>query len=171
MNLTEFLLARYAEDEAVARDAAGGPWTWHEYVRKGDDPVPYLTGRGGDPETYAYDVEVIEPDHSGECGCRSACRLELRVRREDQEHIARHDPSRVQADIAAKRRIVEWCGEREQIHVGRIGSNPEAARPEDFVQGRVVRPADSVVLRYLAEAYADHPDYRPEWAPGSVSQP
>jgi hypothetical protein len=52
------------------------------------------------------------------------------------EHIARHDPARVLADVEAKRRIVEWDAEQ---------------------------PVDRGVLNILASVYADHPDYREEW--------
>ena len=69
--------------------ATGGPWHWEQYR----DDLPFLVGRDGDPTTYAWDEEVIQADHHGECGCRSACRLELTVRREDQAYIATVDPS------------------------------------------------------------------------------
>lgn len=59
-------------------------------------------------------------------------------------HWARHDPARVLREVEAKRRIVEryaWLREH--------GDTGGAAW----------------VLPLLAAAYADHPDYRPEWAP------
>lgn len=152
--LADFLLARIAEDEERARAAAQGPWTWREYGgRNGVDPVPYLTGRGGDPATYAYDTEVIEPNHSGECGCRSSCTLELRVRVEDREHIARHDPARVLAECEAKRRIVA----RHDAHLGH--------EPTPHIVPRLKWREGCDTLRLLALPYADHPDFREEWRP------
>ena len=71
--------------EVIRRRAEGatpGPWTWDGHR------VPTLIGRAGDPAVYSYDVEVIEADHDGECGCRSACTLHLRVRPQDADFIA-----------------------------------------------------------------------------------
>mgnify|MGYP007116841650 CR=1 FL=1 len=73
---------RLAEIRARADAAAAGPWTWNGYR------VPDLMGRAGDPETFEYDIEVIEATHSGECGCRSLCELELTVGPADREFIA-----------------------------------------------------------------------------------
>jgi len=74
------------------------------------------------------------------------------------------DPVRVLAECEAKRRIVEWCGEREMIYVGKFTDDPEHPRPDRFVSGPLSHPADAVVLRFLALPYADHPDYREERA-------
>lgn len=60
------------------------------------------------------------------------------------QHVVRHDPARVLREVAAKRRIVDryaWLREH--------GDTGDAAW----------------VLPLLALPYADHPDYRPEWAP------
>lgn len=62
----------------------------------------------------------------------------------DERHIARHDPARVLREVEAKRRVVDrysWL--REHGDTGDM----------------------AWVLPLLAAAYADHPDYRPEWAP------
>lgn len=73
------------------------------------------------------------------------------------DHILRHDPARVLADVAAKRRILarhctagttracDGCGwDREDNHnVEDIDDCPE--------------------LRDLAAPYAEHPDYDPAW--------
>jgi hypothetical protein len=64
----------------------------------------------------------------------------------ERDHIVRHDPARVLREIEAKRRIVDryaWLREH--------GDAGDAAW----------------VLPLLAAAYADHPDYRPEWAPAA----
>jgi len=53
------------------------------------------------------------------------------------EHIARHDPARVLREIEGKRRLLN---------------------------GLVPLMAGPALLRPLALVYADHPDYRPEWA-------
>ena len=71
-----------AEWEAALEGTTRGPWTWD------DHRVPSLTGRGGSPETFEYESDVLEADHNGECGCRSACNLELNVNDEDKSLIA-----------------------------------------------------------------------------------
>ncbi|MFI6304291.1 DUF6221 family protein [Amycolatopsis thailandensis] len=72
-------------------------------------------------------------------------------------------PRAVLADVAAKRQIIEFCGEREQHFVGLPGAleNPKA---RDFLPG-LRQPSHSMVLKFLALPYADHPDYREEWKP------
>lgn len=64
-----------------------------------------------------------------------------------REHIARHDPAYVLADIAAKRRIVEQA-------LG-MAACFAATEREDLGADRI--------LRLLAQPFAAHPDFRPEW--------
>ncbi len=84
--LTDFLLARIAEDEAAAKAAAHGrSGRWASWNRSWD------TERNRD----------LVDEGVGE---RMAC-LPMDL----DEHIARHDPARVLAECEAKRRIVEQC--------------------------------------------------------------
>lgn len=72
------------------------------------------------------------------------------------EHIARHDPARVLREVEAKRRVV-----------ARYEEATTGAAQEDRLSAASWRPVVSIlapVLRDLAEPYADHPDYRSEWA-------
>lgn len=55
------------------------------------------------------------------------------------EHIARHDPARVLAECEAKRRIVRCTEEQPAVM--------------------------AEVIAHMAEAYADHEDYREDWRP------
>lgn len=73
-----------ARAKAALVGVTDGPWLWTS-PRYG---VPTLEGRAGDPELYRYDTEVLEVDHHGECGCRSACELELTVSDADKAFIA-----------------------------------------------------------------------------------
>jgi len=77
-NLTEFLLARGAEDEAVARAAEGGA-LWEQ----SRDPavITGLTPFDGGVRASAQSVAIAA-------------------------HIARHDPARVLAECEAKRELV-----------------------------------------------------------------
>ena len=90
MTITDFLLARIAEDEAAAKAAAAhGRWPSGDWWAEGSwwlEGVEMLCvgkgSTGADVIAYAY----AEPERA---------------------HIARHDPARVLAECEAKRRIVE----------------------------------------------------------------
>ena len=137
MTLTEFLLARIAEDEAVARAAVGtaafsrqsGRWSF-ETVNDQFGPIPI----------------VFAVADSG--AKTQAANMESAWEREERgAHIARHDPARVLAECEAKRAIVkdaEWLLSGSDIDVREI---------TDWLFG------------HLALPYADHPDYLPEWKP------
>ena len=123
MNLDEFLLARIAEDNRVAVDAAGdGPGTW----------TADLVG-------------------NGPAGPASA------------EHVVRHDPARVIAECAARRRIVLACREARP-ETKFLGTRPEGMADFPTVAHGQHQLA-AVTLALLALPYADHPHYRPEWRP------
>ncbi len=102
------LRQRIEERLSGAKRATAGPWKWDEYR------VPTLHGMGGDPDIFAYDVEVIEASHSGECGCRSACTLDLTISSEDAAHIAANDPTTIIASCEADLRV--WDRHRPTRH-------------------------------------------------------
>lgn len=86
VTLTEFLLARIAEDEAVAHrfdTTAYREWTYR----------PYGDRLGGECVPMGGQVSISEDWHdTGYVGV--------------SDHIARHDPARVLAECAAKRAVV-----------------------------------------------------------------
>lgn len=115
-HVADFIRARLDEDEAAARLAGATPderWRRHENAVLEDVPGG---GRG------AWIAQACEDE-------------------ETAAHIARHDPARVFADVAAKREIVAWVGDYD-------------ADPDGSAWG---------ILGHLAALYADHPDYRQEW--------
>ena len=140
MTLTDFLLARIAEDEAVAAACVSPTWSTGPYVG-----LPYYAERG--------ENELIGPRMDEEEG-------RTLFTRSDAEHIARHDPARVLAECAAYRRIVELHPPRwqEVEHPRRYGETE--ARVE-----RVAGPFYDDEIYALAAIYSDHPDYREEWRP------
>jgi hypothetical protein len=77
-------------------------------------------------------------------------------------HVTHHDPARVLADCAARRRLVLACRDaRPDLHL--LGTRP---RGLDFP----VEPTDrhelaALTLALLALPYAAHPDYRAAWGP------
>jgi hypothetical protein len=135
-DLVTFLNARLDEDEQVARAATQGAWKlWGMEVFADQDgtsnvqtAVPVAMGRwgGAHPRTF------------------------------NSSHIARHDPARVLADVAAKRAILAqyrnvstWCWDMRTKHPGDVLHE---------------------TLRHLATPYALHPDYDPTWST-HVSEP
>jgi hypothetical protein len=152
VTLTEFLLARIAEDERVARDASGATvigeiGNWHP-APGGDEWAAEITEEWDEWLVALRPGLPVPPDvMSGKWGAvmrRDAFNPEEpRADRASKPllHAVRHDPRRVLADCAAKRRLIHWYGDGEDIGDG------------------------GEFLRLLATVYADHPDYRPEWRP------
>lgn len=61
----------------------------------------------------------------------------------------------VLATLAAHRRIVQFCQERENVHAPQLGRLPSE---RDYVPSGY-----RLVMEMLAEAYADRPGWRDEW--------
>jgi hypothetical protein len=145
-DLVGFLLARIAEDEAVARAAAerqGEHWFDEEGIVSSDaEPV---NPPGSLLHIYAPEGRWNLWDCEGAAS--------LGVTSEVSAHMARHDPARVLAECAAKRRIIAL---HDQWHECTFGRGLEAA-------GAVQQDEACPTLRLLALPYADHPDYREEW--------
>lgn len=150
--LSAFMLARITEDEAAARAAA----------ELAETPWRATYGRQVETAREGYLV-TPEDEHSYTTAPSDAV----------GEHIARHDPARVLAECAAKRRIVE-------DHFLMDGGAPETYpyMAEGYGEPRIVYPGCAVchrdaspsrhgcdTVRVLAVPYADHPDYLEEWRP------
>jgi|GEM_PF-1634836 len=149
-DLVAFLRERLAEDEAVAR-AVIEPPEWH-------------TGPGDDPEWTDEELVCMWPP-------------EFHTPYEEDKHwrgltvpgpalaahIARQDPARVLAEVQAKRGMLDLHVLAEQDYgdgfVTELCMVCDPEEPEPFYPCRT--------LRHLAAVYADHPEYRPEWAPGT----
>ena len=116
VNLTEFL-ARLAESHAIALEATPGPW------------IAESSGPTGQVVMDAESQNAL--DHVAQFKHYRA--------RADAVHVARHDPSRVLADIAAKRALIQ----------GTMLGLPHDAAP--------------FVLRCLAYVDREHPDFEPAW--------
>jgi len=153
MNITEFLTARLDEDEAAIED----PESW---LAAGE----------------SHGVRRVDVNLSFECVAAS-------TRSWRAEHIARHDPARVLAEVAAKRRVLaevaSWlhdyvagdtwfsCAQAVEPH------EPEATSGSGCSdERRAGEPCDcsldrrrEVLLCALAGPYADHPDFDESWRP------
>lgn len=173
MSLVEFLLARIAEDESVARSLTSTAWV--EGIERSGSPgrwrgiAAHIVS-----DATAVDSAGIIPDDAEV----------LRGSRQAVTHAARHDPARVLAECAAKRRLIEHETASRVLHhdtpwaeqfyakgahrlIGQYGeviaSNP--ADVEALIREYSDAVADTPVLRIMALAYATHPDYDTEWAP------
>lgn len=138
--LVGFLRARLDEDEQAARRAAelcgchppAPSWTFKD----GDGPTDGRVIVAGDPH----------PEVKRKLSRRWSNTYDGLFA---AEHIARHDPARVLAEVDAKRQIIA-----EHFPV-------DPCDAHDGVFTSILCPT----LRLLALPYADHPDYREEWRP------
>lgn len=136
MTLIEFLNARYDEDEAAARAVVDAGGESDWKAH----PIAELDGRraltGG-----SFIFAVMDPVPEGH-----AC----------AGHAARHNPARVLREIAAKRAVLDLHTWTASLDGCWSCSGDHGADPT---------PAPCGTLRHMAAVYADHPDYRQEWAP------
>jgi hypothetical protein len=143
VTLTEFLLARIAEDDAMARAATTGPWRYNPGKEWHTDPRTLEQARTG---MMTFDGEEFvaagpdDGDNSTTVGVAATGPADNLQSMDDAAFIAHHDPIRVLAECEAKRAIVfmseHGCG-------------------DDYER----------VQRALALPYADHPDYLLKWKP------
>ena len=138
-DLVQFLRARLDEDAELAQAASPGPW------HPSDES----------DEVLAVDGITVADGFA----------LSSRQLRATTEHIARHDPARVLAEVEAKRRILEihkvvggWEDEDGQ-DIG-LGCDECGYSAEYSDRGGWCE-----TVRLLALPYADHPGYRAEWRP------
>lgn len=141
MEIAEFLLARIAEDEAVARAALAWQRADPADRWRDSDEGALLDGQGEVMASYVGDD--VAP------------------------HIARWDPTRVLAECKAKRRIVEAhpirfdLSEYEQSYGGRTFGCPVCHDYDGITCGK----GYCETLLALALPYANHEDYDEAWRP------
>lgn len=148
MTLTEFLLARIAEDEAVARAATPGPWQWEPEDQSGN-----WGDSGGSLETVARGPRYSDGSQGAEATVIGAWGHDawgLDVSAEDAAHIARWDPARVLAECEAKRQIL---------------NSIRALASSDWPLSQPVAMAIDSMAGALALPYRDHPGYDERWKP------
>lgn len=135
--LVEFLLARIAEDENVARNhPTPGPWK-----------IAEVTGYR-EPR---YQVGPVREDDGGLVATEA-------------QYFERWQPARVLAECEAKRRIVEMHRADGAPVVDLLGMEYEFCWTcSDSGPDAQAWPCDTI--KALAAVYADHPDYRDEWRP------
>lgn len=164
MTITEFLLARIAEDEAAAHRCAGAfPGSW----------------------------EVEDRGHHAHVACDAPAFH--RVSEIDQRQtsadwlggalgmIADFQPARVLAECEAKRAIIKQHGDwpvlverppvmevdstNLQSVSCRMSQDIAMLTERGYVSRFGVEPPTAPMIRTLASIYSDHPDYQDEWKP------
>lgn len=160
MTIVEFLMAMLDEDEQVAQAAMPGPWRWRtDEGALGGEPNP-----PGSPQWGHCGPDLISVNGEDVITSTGYDADNVIVLRADAEHVARHDPARVLAEVAAKRRQIDLTFRYEATIDGEWGCRHDA---EEIARGGCpATPVDGIaMLRLLAVVYADHPGYRSDWAP------
>jgi len=151
LTLTDFLLARIAEDEAVAQAAVwSSPDPDWDGVDAWDAEVAFGEMAVGPDRGSPTDAAVVIGPFRG--GLHMTGKATERRNGVVAQHIARHDPARVLAECEAKRWIVAWCDPLYDDDGKPFGGGGCTEAWWDSLQA-------------LALPYADHPDYREEWRP------
>jgi hypothetical protein len=143
-DLTDFLLAQIAEDEAVAR--ACQQQSWVPTIEKSGD---WRTG-----ETFDMGrIDCVFVDSEDSRG--------LVATSEHVIHAARHDPARVLAECEVKRRIVA-----EHPHRFSQGADSGYGCIADDEWECLTCQQQyhwCATLKALAQPHANHPQFQPEW--------
>lgn len=163
-DMVAFLRDRLDEDEATARAATLGPWRHnpakHHHI----------------PGTPLFEEAVFAGAPGADATCVAGTgETDDQQSMRDAQHIARHDPARVLREIETKQRLLElhgivhrdigWLedGEEESGEIPVCGLC--VPRHAHFDRRADVPEGPCPTVRLLAAPYADHPDYRQEWAP------
>ena len=133
MTITEFLLARIAEDERMANMASGMP-------------IP----SGSDRASALADAEFMDTALDGVTMSRVRLLAECEVKR---RIVARHRPEPAYAGCV-------HCG---KVHGPHGDFDPSESMACPVCSDGSIRGVCEE-LRILASVYADHQDYRQEWA-------
>jgi len=168
MTLTDFLLARIADDEAVARAAVAslligappetGEWRYQMDVitgMDGDELVSHVVRDGSHSDEGAWALAAEDPGADSKA-----------------HHVARHDPARVLAECAAKRRVVALAAVMESMEYtieNEYGSLVQPSAGVEFDEPVTAGDGDTYpsarLLQHLALPYASHADYDEAWRP------
>ncbi len=87
---------------------------------------------------------------------QDGCPDQSREMAAEGKHMARHDPARVLADVAAKRAILDA---HEELTIGCCNTCTEGMHSSEH------QSWPCATVRLLALPYADQPGYREEWRP------
>lgn len=141
-------LAEYAADRRVTVTEASltNHWDIDRDEQQGGWSITagtYTEVRDG--RTRAEPWTVAGPGYSGG-GVR---------RRETAEHIARHDPARILADVEADRKLIAEYEQAAEFY----------SRPENRHHSAGELHGLYTAVKIRAERFVDHPGYKSEWKP------
>ncbi|MFI5473226.1 DUF6221 family protein [Streptomyces cacaoi] len=137
-DLVEFLRARLDEDEATAEAA-------RRQVAKRACPPPQVD----EWAARAGHWGVVPWLYSGRAEADLAQWGRVEIATLAKDHIVRHDPARVLAEVAVKRELIRvWETVRDVAGTGSLAEGTGAR-----------------ALQLHAAVYADHPDYQERWRP------
>lgn len=133
--LVQFLRDRLDEDEQVARavEDRSAPWDG-QWVADGDDAARTFNGH------------VLFYGHNGP------------LKPGLVDHVVRHDPARVLAEVEAKRRVLDTIVPRMNEMDDQIDGEWGLGNGPDEYES-------TALLRLLALPYADHEAYSEDWKP------
>ena len=135
VELVAFLRACLSDDERLARAATEGPWRYNP--RKEWNGPPLALGVLPEPEEYV----AAGPMEAPVCVAATGPSDDEQSMA-DARHIASWDPSRVLAEVEAKRRVITiWETQMESY-------GADAAEE---------------AVRALAQPFSDRPGFRDEW--------
>lgn len=148
MTLTDFLLARIAEDEAVARamDEASDPLDWSEP----GDPAIGLAGPVDGPA--GYEAIVIDPAR-----VLAECEAKRRI-------VELHQSWPVLVDGPPELEQLEDAADANAMTL-RVSQRLAWLTQQEYRARFGDEPPTAPMLAALAAVYAGHPDYREEWRP------
>lgn len=164
MRIDEFLLARIAEDEQIAAattDAGATTWRYEFFTPEQNAGRPWSAHVVAlDPTDAARGFVVVDIDGEAERLAEEAFGEGPRlVGTKGLVHIAHHDPARVLAECAAKRRII-----------ARHAAGEFADAPGEYYC--TLTPTwgfwPCADLLDLAQPYSTHPDFDPAWGTTQV---
>jgi hypothetical protein len=135
-DLVQFLRDRLNEDEALALEAPQGPW----HIGNAVDPTQLC-------HVHTFPGARVVADG-----------LNWLV----AEHIARHDPARVLAEVEAKRQLLDEHKPARPEYLPRRELGCMTCSTAQAWDAKA-NAANCLTLRLLALPYADHPDYREDW--------
>lgn len=136
MTLTEFLTARYDEDEMAAIGLASHSWIIEE--------------NGEFDYSVCFETERLQREAVADTW-----------RADVVGHIARHDPARVLREVEAKRKIL---ADFENQAGWDLPEGVAEGRDDDEREcDQAIRDTLGIVLADFAAIWSDHPDYREEW--------
>ncbi|MFI6368911.1 DUF6221 family protein [Nocardia sp. NPDC050630] len=152
MTIDEFIRARLAEDETIARAALRHPTKYNpetrEHERTGTDSGEWHTDSYVDPndKRMVHGASMTIYDEGGHTAEQAA-------------HIAHYDPARELRQVAATRDMFLFILESSGMWELLVGARPPSAEQAsaDIEKIRAVRA--------MVAVWRNHPDYRPEWSP------